>query len=149
MHIIVSVTLHNLIMWLLVALPPPPPLLQHTTTTTASSSMPRTRPRSRVSDTASTSSRRCWRTGCEYYYMSKACTVYDIICGSPLKKSSIPYFDHITVFQMLYLRTFVKAGARTWCVVALIAAAFTQGIWAPPLTEVQRYSALNAVTRSK
>ena len=34
-----------------------------------------------------------------------------------------------------------------WCVIVSIAAAFTQCISAPPLTGVQRYSALNVVTR--
>ena len=36
-----------------------------------------------------------------------------------------------------------------WCVIVPIAAAFTQCISAPPLTGVQRYSALNVVTRLK
>ena len=62
---------------------------------------------------------------------------------------SVVYFTCVTVFKVLYLWTSDKGGVHTRCRAASIAATFTQHVWAPPLTEVQRYSALNAVMSSK
>ena len=50
------------------------------------------------------------------------------------------YFDYITVFKALYLWTSVRAGAHMRCVEASNIDASTQHLWAPPLTEVQRYN---------
>ena len=62
---------------------------------------------------------------------------------------SVAYFYRVTAFKVPYLRTSVKGGAQTQCVIALIVTTFTQHVLAPPLTEVRRYGALNAVTQSK
>jgi len=43
----------------------------------------------------------------------------------------------------------VKGGAHTRWVNSSILATFTRRVWAPPLTEVLRYSASNTAMRSK
>ena len=40
----------------------------------------------------------------------------------------VAYFDRVTAFKASYLRTFVKGGAQTRCVIASIVAAFTQRV---------------------
>ena len=62
---------------------------------------------------------------------------------------SVAYFDRITVFEAPYRWTSVKGGAHTRFVDAWIANESTKRVWAPPLTEVQRYGALNAAMWSK
>ena len=47
------------------------------------------------------------------------------------------YFDHITAFKASYHWTSVKGGAHTHFIDSF---ASTKHTWAPPLTEVQRYS---------
>ena len=41
---------------------------------------------------------------------------------------SVALFDCVTAFKALYLLTFIKSGAPMQCIVASIAAAFTQRI---------------------
>ena len=62
---------------------------------------------------------------------------------------SVAYSDRVTVFGALYRSTSVKGGAHTRYVdLSGIDAALLR-VWAPPLTEILRYSAPNTVTRSK
>ena len=62
---------------------------------------------------------------------------------------SFAYFDRIAAFEALQRRTSVKGGAHTRCVNVASIDEFTQRVWAPPLTEVLRYSASNAAMQSK
>ena len=62
---------------------------------------------------------------------------------------SVAYFDRIAAFKAPYRWTSVKGGAHTRFVDSLAIYASTKRVWAPPLTEVQRYGALNAAMRSK
>ena len=74
------------------------------------------------------------------------------ICGGPgveIEGYSVAYFDRITVFEVPYCWTSVKSGAHTRFVDAWISNESTKCVWAPPLTEVQRYGASNAAMRSK
>ena len=59
-----------------------------------------------------------------------------------IKGYSFSYFNRIAVFVMPYHWTFVKGGTRTYFIDAWVSNESTKHIWAPPLTEVQRYSAL-------
>ena len=58
------------------------------------------------------------------------------------KHYSIVYFDHVTTFKVLYLKTSVKGGVHTRCVETSHIDATAQHIISPPL---MRYSTLNAV----
>ena len=60
----------------------------------------------------------------------------------------IAYFDRIGAFEASYRWTSAKGGAHTRFVDAWISNESTKCIWAPPLTEVQRYGTLNAAMRS-
>ena len=62
---------------------------------------------------------------------------------------SVAYFDRIAAFKAPYRWTSIKGGAHMRFVDSLDIHASTKHVWAPPLTEVQRYGALNAAMRSK
>ena len=63
---------------------------------------------------------------------------------------SVAYFNCIVVFEAPYCWTSIKGGAHTCFVDAWISSNKpTKCIWAPPLTEVQQYGALNAAMWSK
>ena len=62
---------------------------------------------------------------------------------------SVAYFDRIATFEAPYRWTSVKGGAHMRYVDSLDIHASTKRIWAPPLTEVQRYGASNAAMRLK
>ena len=62
---------------------------------------------------------------------------------------SVAYFDRIAVFEAPYRWTSVKGGAHTRFIDAWISNESTKCIWAPPLAEVQQYSASKAVMQSK
>ena len=62
---------------------------------------------------------------------------------------SAAYFDRIVAFEALYRWTSVKGRAHTRFVDVWISHESTKRIWAPPLTEVQRYGASKAMMRSK
>ena len=62
---------------------------------------------------------------------------------------SIAYFERIAVLEAPYRWTSVKGGAHMCNVDAWISDESTKCVWAPPLTEVQRYGALKAAMRSK
>ena len=50
-----------------------------------------------------------------------------------IKYYSVAFFNHVTAFKVPFLRTFVKGGAQTRCVIASIVAAFTQHVLSPAL----------------
>ena len=56
---------------------------------------------------------------------------------------SVVYFDRIAMFEAPYRWTSVKDGGHMCFVDAWISNKSTKCIWAPPLTEVQRYGTLN------
>ena len=62
---------------------------------------------------------------------------------------SVTYFDRIAASEVPYRWTSVKGGAHMHFIDLLDIHASTKCVWAPPLTEVQRYGALNAALRSK
>ena len=62
---------------------------------------------------------------------------------------SVAYFDRITAFEAPYRWTSIKGGAHTHFVDAWISNESTKCIWAPPLTEAQRYGTSTAAKRSK
>ena len=62
---------------------------------------------------------------------------------------SVVYFDRIAAFEAPYRWTSVKGGAHMHFVDAWISNESMKRVWAPLLTEVQRYSASKAVMRSK
>ena len=62
---------------------------------------------------------------------------------------SVAYFDCIAAFEAPYRWTSVKGEAHMRFVDLLDIHASTKRVWAPPLTEVQRYGASNAAMRSK
>ena len=62
---------------------------------------------------------------------------------------SVVCFDHVTVFEALYLRTSVKGGADTNCVDSWIPNTSVQCVWALPLMVVLQYNALSVVVESK
>ena len=62
---------------------------------------------------------------------------------------SVAYFDRVAAFEASYRWTSVKGGAHTRFVDLLDIHASTKRVWAPPLTEVQRYGASNAAMWSK
>ena len=66
-----------------------------------------------------------------------------------IKGYFVAYFDRIAVFEVLYLWTSIKGGAHMCFVDAWISNESTKRIWAPPLKEVQRYSASKAVMQFK
>ena len=61
---------------------------------------------------------------------------------------SVTYFDRITAFKARYHWTFIKAELTSF-VDSLDIHVSTKRILAPPLTEVQQYSASNTVLQSK
>ena len=58
-------------------------------------------------------------------------------------------FDHVTVFEALYLRTSIKGGADTNCVDSWIPDTSVQCVCAPLLMKVLQYNALSVVVESK
>ena len=62
---------------------------------------------------------------------------------------SVAYFDRIAVFEALYHWTSIKGGAHTRFVDAWMSNESTKRIWAPPLTEVQRYGTSKVVIALK
>ena len=62
---------------------------------------------------------------------------------------SVAYFDHIAAFDVPYLWTSIKGGAYKRSVDLWDVHASTYHVWAPPLTEVQRYGGLKAAIQSK
>ena len=66
-----------------------------------------------------------------------------------IEGNSVAYFDCIAAFETLYRWTSVKGVAHMCFVDSLDIHASTKHVWAPPLTEVQQYSALNATMQSK
>ena len=62
---------------------------------------------------------------------------------------SIVYFGCITALEALYRWTSVKGGAHMHFVDSLDIHPSTKHVRAPPLTEVQRYSASNTAMQSK
>ena len=62
---------------------------------------------------------------------------------------SITYFDCIAAFEAPYRWTSVKGGAHTHFVDSSDIHASTLHVWAPPLTEVQRYGASSTAMRLK
>ena len=56
---------------------------------------------------------------------------------------SVAYFDRFAAFEAPYRWTSVKGGAHMHFVDSLDNHAPTKYVWAPPLTEVQQYSASN------
>ena len=65
------------------------------------------------------------------------------MCGSPVYKLKIILW-HIVAFEVPYHWTSIKGGAHTCFIDVRISNKSTKHVWAPPLTEVQWYSALNA-----
>ena len=57
---------------------------------------------------------------------------------------SVTYFDHIAAFKAPYHWTSVKGGAHMRFIGLSDIHASTKHVWAPPLTEVQRYGTSNA-----
>ena len=89
-------------------------------------------------------------TTCTALYMWQSCLEIEYYMWQSrveIERYSVAYFDRITALETRYLWTSVKGGAQTRYV--SIVAAFTQRIWVPSLTEVQRYHVSNAETRSK
>ena len=62
---------------------------------------------------------------------------------------SVTYFNHIAVFEVPCRWTSIKGGAHTCFVEVWISNKSMKCIWAPALTEVQRYGASKAAKRSK
>ena len=62
---------------------------------------------------------------------------------------SVTYFNHIAAFKAHYCWTSIKGKADMRFVDSLDIHASTKHVWAPPLTEVQWYSASNTAMRSK
>ena len=63
-------------------------------------------------------------------------------------RCGVAYFDRVTAFKALYLRTSVKGGAQTRCIIASIVAAFTQHVLNPALnrsSEIQRFERSDAI----
>ena len=61
---------------------------------------------------------------------------------------SVAYFDRVTALKAPYLRTSVKGGAQTRCVIASIAAAFYALRLSPTLngsSEIQRFERSDAI----
>ena len=57
-------------------------------------------------------------------------TAYTCVAESRIEIEyySVAYFDRVTAFKAPYLRTSVKGGAQTRCVIASIIAALTQHV---------------------
>ena len=66
-----------------------------------------------------------------------------------IKGYSVVYFDRIAAFEAPYRWTSVQGGAHKCFVDSLDIHASTKHVWAPPLTEVQRYGTSNTAMRSK
>ena len=62
---------------------------------------------------------------------------------------SVVYFDRIAAFEVPYRWTSVKGEAHMRLVDLLVIHTSTERVWAPPLTEVQRYGASKAAMQSK
>ena len=62
---------------------------------------------------------------------------------------SVAYFDRIAAFKVPYCWTSIKGRAHMRFLDLLDIHASTKHVWAPPLMEVQRYSASNTAMRSK
>ena len=62
-----------------------------------------------------------------------------------IKDYSVMYFDCSAAFKAMYRWTSVKDGAHMRLVDSLDIHASMNHVWAPPLMEVQRYSALKYV----
>ena len=61
---------------------------------------------------------------------------------------SVAYLNYIAAFKVPYCWTSVKGGAHMRFIAAWISNKSAKCIWAPPLTEVQRYSASKAADRN-
>ena len=61
----------------------------------------------------------------------------------------VAYFEHIDELEAPYRWTSVKDRAHTCNINAWISDESTKWVWAPPLTEVQRYGASKAAMRSR
>lgn len=59
------------------------------------------------------------------------------------------YFDRIATFEAPYYGTYIKDGGHTLLMDSLDISTSMNHVWAPPLTEVQWYSASSLVMQSK
>ena len=82
-----------------------------------------------------------------FWYWSLCCNRLKHMWQSrvEIESYSVAYFGRIAVFEALYHWISVKGGAHMCFVDLLDVHASTKCIWAPPLTEVQRYGASNTV----